>query len=82
MARERTNGPTIAEVTRRYIEAHPAVRDCLGYNIINFTALARQIRADTGLPNQEAIEVALRRYQRLMRSDRPLEQRAQLPPTD
>jgi hypothetical protein len=75
MSSAKAAGPTIAEVTRRYIEDHPAVRDCLGYDIINFTALARHIRAETGLPNQEAIEVALRRYQRLMKPDRPLEMR-------
>ena len=67
--------PTAAEVTRRYIEDHPAIRDCLGYNIVNFTSLARKIRLDTGLANQEAVEVACRRYQRQMRSGEPLEQR-------
>ena len=70
-----TVGPTAAEVTRRYIEDHPAVRDCLGYNIVNFTSLARKIQAETGLANQEAIEAALRRYLRQMRVDRPLETR-------
>jgi hypothetical protein len=70
-----TPGPTAAEVTRRYIEDHPAVRDCLGYNIVNFTSLARKIRSETGLVNQEAVEVACRRYQRQMRSDQPLERR-------
>jgi hypothetical protein len=75
MAEEKTGAPTAAEVTRRYIDDHPAVRDCLGYNVVNFTALARKIRSETGLANQEAIEVACRRYQRHMRSDRPLEMR-------
>jgi len=70
-----TPGPTAAEVTRRYIEDHPAVRDCLGYNIVNFTSLARKIRSETGLVNQEAVEVACRRYQRQMRTDQPLERR-------
>ena len=67
--------PTAAEVTRRYIEDHPAIRDCLGYHIVNFTSLARKIRSETGLANQEAVEVACRRYQRQMRSDQPLERR-------
>ncbi len=67
--------PTAAEVTRRYIEDHPAIRDCLGYNIVNFTSLARKIRSDTGLANQEAVEVACRRYQRQMRTEQPLEER-------
>jgi hypothetical protein len=70
-----TPGPTAAEVTRRYIEDHPAVRDCLGYNIVNFTSLARRIRSETGLVNQEAVEVACRRYQRQMRAEVALEQR-------
>src|SRR5271170_595981 len=68
-------GPTAAEVTRRYIEEHPAIRDCLGYDIVNFTSLARKIRAETGLVNQEAVEVALRRYQRQMRTGATLEGR-------
>jgi hypothetical protein len=74
-AKERGSAPTAAEVTRHYIDDHPAIRDCLGYDVVNFTALARKIRAETGLANQEAIEVACRRYQRQMRSDRPLEMR-------
>jgi hypothetical protein len=69
------SGPTAAEVARRYIEDHPSVRDCLGYDIVNFTSLGRKIRADTGLANQEAVEVACRRYRRQMRSENPLEQR-------
>lgn len=68
-------GPTAAEVTRRYIEDHPSVRDCLGYNVVNFTSLARKIRSETGLANQEAVEVAIRRYQRQMRSQPALETR-------
>jgi len=67
--------PTAAEITRRYIDDHPSIRDCLAFNIVNFTSLARKIRSETGLPNQEAIEVACRRYQRQMRAARPLEQR-------
>jgi hypothetical protein len=75
MPSERSPGPTAAEVTRRYIEDHPSVRDCLGYNIVNFTSLARKIRAETGITNQEAVEVACRRYQRQMRAAPPLEMR-------
>ncbi len=70
-----TTGPTAAEVTRRYIEDHPSVRDCLGYNVVNFTSLARKIRSETGLANQEAVEVAIRRYQRQMRAQPALETR-------
>lgn len=70
-----TAAPTAAEIARRYIEDHPSIRDCLGYDIVNFTSLGRKIRADTGLANQEAVEVACRRYRRQMRSDHPLETR-------
>ena len=75
MGQDRATHPTAAEVTRRYIDDHPAIRDCLGYNIVNFTSLARKIRGETGLANQEAVEVACRRYQRQMRPDPPLEMR-------
>ncbi len=75
MGQERGGAPTAAEATRRYIDDHPAIRDCLGYNIVNFTSLARKIRSETGLANQEAVEVACRRYQRQMRAGRPLEER-------
>ncbi len=75
MTQERAGAPTAAEATRRYIDDHPAIRDCLGYNIVNFTSLARKIRSETGLANQEAVEVACRRYQRQMRAGRPLEDR-------
>lgn len=68
-------GPTAAEIARRYIEDHPSIRDCLGYDIINFTSLGRKIRAETGLANQEAVEVAARRYRRQMRTEQPLESR-------
>ncbi len=75
MTNPQAPGPTAAEITRRYIEDHPSVRDCLGYNIVNFTSLARKIRSETGLANQEAVEVACRRYQRQMRAAPALEAR-------
>lgn len=75
MGEARAGGPTAAEVSRRYIEDHPAIRDCLGYDIVNFTSLARKIRSETGLANQEAVEVALRRYQRQMKAEQTLEGR-------
>lgn len=71
----KTPPPTAAEIARRYIEDHPSIRDCLGYDVINFTSLGRKIRADTGLANQEAVEVACRRYRRQMRAEHPLESR-------
>jgi hypothetical protein len=75
MPTSKSSGPTAAEIARRYIEDHPSIRDCLGYDIINFTSLGRKIRADTGLVNQEAVEVACRRYRRQMGAEHPLENR-------
>jgi len=60
---------SVADETRRYIEGRPSIRDCLRYDIVNFTALARRIRAETGLPSQEAIEIACRRYRRQQPDD-------------
>jgi predicted regulator of amino acid metabolism with ACT domain len=61
-------GPTAADITRRYIDEHPSIQDCLGWDVINFTALARRIQEEKGLKNEEAITVACRRYQRHMHS--------------
>ncbi|MGP8071759.1 MAG: hypothetical protein ACLPZM_01325 [Thermoplasmata archaeon] len=60
---------SVADETRRYIESRPSIRDCLRYDVVNFTALARRIRAETGLPSQEAIEIACRRYRRQQPDD-------------
>jgi hypothetical protein len=60
---------SIADQTRRYLDGRPFVRDCLGYDIVNYTALARWIRRETHLPSQEAIEIACRRYRRQMSED-------------
>lgn len=57
---------SVADEARRYIESRPSIRDCLRYDIVNFTALARRIRAETGLASQEAVEIACRRYRRQM----------------
>jgi hypothetical protein len=57
---------SVADETRRYIESRPSIRDCLRYDIVNFTALARRIRAEIGLESQEAVEIACRRYRRQM----------------
>ncbi len=65
---EKAPGPSAADITRRYIDEHPSIRDCLGWDVINFTALARKIQEEKGLKNEEAITVASRRYQRQMHS--------------
>jgi hypothetical protein len=66
---------SVADETRRYIESRPSIRDCLRYDIVNFTALARRIRAETGLASQEAVEIACRRYRRQMQESSAQEEK-------
>jgi hypothetical protein len=66
---------SVADETRRYVESRPSIRDCVRYDIVNFTALARRIRAETGLGSQEAIEIACRRYGRQLRDEEAEEER-------
>jgi hypothetical protein len=55
---------TIADRTRRYIDDHSSLNEGLREDLLNFTALARRIEAETGVRNEEAVTVACRRYQR------------------
>ncbi|UCE80419.1 MAG: ACT domain-containing protein [Methanobacteriota archaeon] len=54
--------PTVAEMTRKYIDRHPSVRDCISKDLINFSSLARLIMKDTGVKHEEAVLAASRRY--------------------
>lgn len=63
--------PTTADSSRAYIDEHPSIRDALRGDLINFAFLARKIQAEKGLRNEEAVEIALRRYQQEMRLDTP-----------
>lgn len=54
---------TSAEITRDYIAQHPSIMDCLSYDVVNFSALARKIMEETGARNEEAVMIACRRYQ-------------------
>ncbi|MEM3852015.1 MAG: ACT domain-containing protein [Methanomassiliicoccales archaeon] len=62
-----------AEIARDYIMEHPSILDCLHYDIINFSALARKIMEETGLKNEEAVMMACRRFQIELRSRRTRE---------
>lgn len=71
MADERPKIPSTADATRAYIDEHPSIRDALRDDLVNFAFLARKVQAERGLRNEEAIEIALRRYQQEMRSTTP-----------
>ncbi len=51
-----------AELTRRYIDRHPSIRDCISKDLVNYSSLARLIMKDIGIKNEEAILAASRRY--------------------
>jgi len=50
-----------AEVTRQYLSARPFLRDMLMEGLINYSALARKIAAETGT-HEDAVYISLRRY--------------------
>jgi len=51
-----------AELTRKYIDRHPSIRDCISKDLINYSSLARLIMKDIGIKNEEAVLAASRRY--------------------
>ncbi len=54
--------PTIAEMTRKYIDRHPSVRDCISKDLVNFSSQATLIMKETGVKHEEAVLAASRRY--------------------
>lgn len=62
--------PSAAEVTRKYIDRHPSIRDCISKDLINYSSLSRLIMKELGVKNEEAVLAASRRYaMKLARSD-------------
>ncbi|MBN2566568.1 hypothetical protein JXB02_00610 [Candidatus Woesearchaeota archaeon] len=70
---------SITKVTEGYIRSHPSVRDCVKRGIINYSALAREIRKEEGLGprvSEASILVAARRHREREREALlPLERR-------
>lgn len=62
---------SIADATRAYIDEHPSIREALRDDLVNFTLLARKIQSELSLPNEEAITIACRRYQRSLLAPDP-----------
>lgn len=64
--------------TQEYISAHPFVKDCLKRGLINYSSLARQICADTGLnakKNFDAVLIACRRFYRKIKTEAAVERK-------
>jgi hypothetical protein len=64
MTTQSTADASVAEQVRRYLDGHPVVADSLRLGIANYSAIARRIGADTGLPANAAVVAACRRYPR------------------
>lgn len=63
MARkEKPSRVPVAQVVRDYVDTHPSVKDCLKDDLVNLSALARQIMKERGITQMEATLVACRRY--------------------
>ena len=68
----------VTKLTQEYISAHPFVKDCLKRGLINYSSLARQICADTGLnakKNFDAVLIACRRFHRKIKAEPTVEKR-------
>ncbi len=62
--------PSVAEITRKYIDRHPSIRDCVSKDLVNFSSLSRLIMKDMGVTHEEAVLAASRRYAaRLSKTD-------------
>ncbi|MDR0523456.1 MAG: ACT domain-containing protein [Candidatus Methanoplasma sp.] len=59
-----SNAPkeSLAERTRAYIDAHPSIKDCVAKGLINYSSLARVIKKELDVDNEEAVMIACRRY--------------------
>jgi hypothetical protein len=53
---------SIAKMTRRYLLAHPSVRECFSRGLVNYSALARVICDEYNLDQFEAVVAACRRF--------------------
>jgi len=51
-----------AELTRKYIDRHPSIRDCISKDLVNYSSLSRLIMKELGVTNEEAVLAASRRY--------------------
>ena len=68
--------PSTAELTEKYLNEHPSIKDSLKKGVINYSRLARLIARDLGIEKQtsmEAVLIACRRYAARLKKNIPLE---------
>jgi len=65
--------PTTTELTQKYLEEHPSIKDCLKHGIINYSKLSRKIAKDIDIEKKtslEAILISCRRYEAKLKSEK------------
>jgi hypothetical protein len=70
--------PSTTELTIKYLEEHPSIKDCLKYGIINYSRLSRKISKEIKIEKKtsiEAILMACRRYALKLKKEQVLEDR-------
>ncbi|HXW66780.1 MAG TPA: hypothetical protein VEL82_02725 [Thermoplasmata archaeon] len=64
MTKQSGAASSVAGRVREYLDGHPAVADALRLEIGNYSAIARRISADLGIPSSAGIVAACRRFPR------------------
>lgn len=70
--------PTTSELTEKYLEEHPSIKDCLKHGVINYSKLSRKIAKELDIEKKtslEAILIACRRYEAKLKDEKTLEDR-------
>jgi hypothetical protein len=68
--------PTTTELTEKYLEEHPCIKDCLKHGIINYSKLSRKIANEIDIEKKtslEAILISCRRYEAKLKNEKILE---------
>jgi len=68
--------PTTSELTEKYLEEHPSIKDCLKHGVINYSKLSRKIAKELDIEKKtslEAILIACRRYEAKLKDEKILE---------
>ncbi len=70
MLHMKQNNVPISKQVKAYIERKPYVLEALEQDIVNFSALAREVRRDSGIKNVDTIKVALIRVSEKYKKNR------------
>jgi hypothetical protein len=68
--------PSTTELTTKYIEEHPSIKDCLKHGIINYSKLSRIIAKELNIEKKTSLEsilIACRRYEAKLKDKQIME---------